>query len=114
MNRTWIHAGTIHLVPVFRVHGSGRHTGESDRGMGLKNLVQQGDAGMLAAALQKMPVVKMCMCCLRPVPYPGAGNTQFNLGGNTSVENKVIGEVPNPNAFTTLPAIKDIIKVTIQ
>lgn len=30
------------------------------------------------------------------------------------LRNKVIREVPNPNAFTTLPAIKDIIKVTIQ
>lgn len=46
--------------------------------------------------------------------YPGAGNTQFNLGGNTATESKAIGEVPDPNAFTTLPAIKDIIKVTIQ
>ncbi|GEP98047.1 spondin domain-containing protein [Chitinophaga cymbidii] len=46
--------------------------------------------------------------------YPGAGNTQFNLGGNTATESKAIAEVPNPNAFTTLPAIKDIIKVTIQ
>lgn len=46
--------------------------------------------------------------------YPGAGNAQFNLGGNTQAESKVIAPVPNPNAFTTLPSIDKIIKVTIQ
>jgi hypothetical protein len=46
--------------------------------------------------------------------YPGAGNALFNLGGNTNAESKVIAPVPNPNAFTTLPAINNIIKVTIQ
>ncbi|GAA4308439.1 spondin domain-containing protein [Compostibacter hankyongensis] len=46
--------------------------------------------------------------------YPGAGNEQFNLGGSVTTESKSIGEVPNPNAFTTLPAVKDMIKVTIR
>lgn len=46
--------------------------------------------------------------------YPGAGNTQFNLGGSTVQEDGVIEEVPNPNAFNTLPAIGDIINTTIK
>ena len=46
--------------------------------------------------------------------FPGAGVTQFNLAGTPLTESIPIAEVPNPNAFTTLPAIKDIIKVTIQ
>jgi hypothetical protein len=46
--------------------------------------------------------------------FPGAGITQFNLAGTPLVESKPIEAVPNPNAFTTLPAIKNIIKVTIQ
>lgn len=46
--------------------------------------------------------------------FPGAGNAQFNLGGNTTLENKPIQEVPNPNAFTTLPPIDQIVKVTLQ
>jgi len=46
--------------------------------------------------------------------FPGAGITQFNLAGTPLVESKPISEVPNPNAFTTLPAISGIIKVTLQ
>jgi len=46
--------------------------------------------------------------------FPGAGITQFNLAGTPLVESKPITEVPNPNAFTTLPAISGIIKVTLQ
>lgn len=46
--------------------------------------------------------------------FPGAGITQFNLAGTPLVENKPIAPVPNPNAFTTLPAIKDILKVVIN
>ena len=46
--------------------------------------------------------------------FPGAGNAQFNLGGSTSAESKPISEIPNPNAFTTLPAINNIVKVTIK
>lgn len=46
--------------------------------------------------------------------FPGAGITQFNLAGTPLNESKPIAKVPNPNAFTTLPAIDSIIKVTIQ
>lgn len=46
--------------------------------------------------------------------FPGAGITQFNLAGTPLDESKPIEAVPNPNAFTTLPAISDIIKVTLQ
>lgn len=46
--------------------------------------------------------------------FPGAGITQFNLAGTPLVESKVIESVPNPNAFTTLPGINNIIKVTIN
>lgn len=46
--------------------------------------------------------------------FPGAGVTQFNLAGTPLTESQPIAEVPNPNAFTTLPAIDSIIKVTIQ
>jgi hypothetical protein len=46
--------------------------------------------------------------------FPGAGITQFNLAGTPLVENKPIQAVPNPNPFTTLPSIKNIIKVTLQ
>jgi len=47
-------------------------------------------------------------------PIPGAGVTQFNLAGTPLVENNAISVVPNPNAFTTLPPIPNIIKVTLQ
>ncbi|PWV44730.1 hypothetical protein C7475_1188 [Chitinophaga sp. S165] len=160
-------------------------TGENDRGQGLKNLAQQGDASILAAALEKLNGVKKVYVLpapsskvLLPVignqaggvvsqdldvvkgdrlaiatmygfsndwffasadngvdatqtgdistsiklfddgtaidQFPGAGNAQFNLGGSTSAENKPISEIPNPNAFTTLPAINNIVKVTIK
>ena len=46
--------------------------------------------------------------------FPGAGVTQFNLAGTPLTESKPIEEVPNPNQFTTLPDITNIIKVTIQ
>lgn len=46
--------------------------------------------------------------------YPGAGSAQFNLGGNTTEKQNVIQEVPNPNMFNTLPAVKEMIKVTIE
>jgi hypothetical protein len=46
--------------------------------------------------------------------FPGAGITQFNLAGTPLGESKAIQAVPNPNGFTTLPAISNIIKVTLQ
>ncbi|NLR67389.1 hypothetical protein HGH92_24005 [Chitinophaga varians] len=46
--------------------------------------------------------------------FPGAGFTQANFGGTPLPENKNITAVPNPNDFTTLPAIPNIIKVTLQ
>jgi hypothetical protein len=46
--------------------------------------------------------------------FPGAGITQFNLSGTPLEESKAIEAVPNPNMFTTLPAIPQIIKVTLN
>ena len=46
--------------------------------------------------------------------FPGAGITQFNLAGTPLVDNKPIAPVPNPNPFTTLPSIPNIIKVTLK
>lgn len=46
--------------------------------------------------------------------FPGAGITQFNLAGTPLEESKAIEEVPNPNAYTTLPPINKLIKVTLQ
>jgi len=46
--------------------------------------------------------------------FPGAGLTQFNLAGTPLVENAPISLVPNPNAFTTLPSLSNIIKITLQ
>lgn len=46
--------------------------------------------------------------------FPGAGVTQFNLAGTPLVENQPISVVPNPNAFTTLPSISNIIKINLQ
>jgi len=46
--------------------------------------------------------------------FPGAGDRQAAFGGTPLVENKPIVEVPNPNAFTTLPDISNIVKVIIQ
>ncbi|MRG44928.1 hypothetical protein GFS24_07375 [Chitinophaga sp. SYP-B3965] len=44
--------------------------------------------------------------------FPGAGNGQ--QGGMMITEKKLIIEVPNPNTFTTLPPVKQIIKVTLN
>ncbi|HEY4335336.1 MAG TPA: spondin domain-containing protein [Puia sp.] len=46
--------------------------------------------------------------------FPGAGLTQFNLAGTPLVESLPISLVPNPNAFTTLPPIANIIKINLQ
>lgn len=46
--------------------------------------------------------------------FPGAGLTQFNLAGTPLAESNPITQVPNPNPFTTLPAITEIIKVTLK
>ena len=46
--------------------------------------------------------------------FPGAGITQFNLAGTPLEESKAIEAVPNPNAFTKLPAIPEIIKVMLK
>ena len=46
--------------------------------------------------------------------FPGAGVTQFNLAGTPLHESKPIADVPNPNAFTTLPPIANFIKVTLK
>jgi len=46
--------------------------------------------------------------------FPGAGVTQFNLAGTPLKENQPIAAVPNPNAFTTLPPVTGIIKVTLK
>jgi hypothetical protein len=46
--------------------------------------------------------------------FPGAGITQFNLAGTPLNESIPIAPVPNPNGFTTLPAIQNIISVKLQ
>jgi hypothetical protein len=46
--------------------------------------------------------------------YPGAGNTQAALGGTPLEDMEPIMEVNNPNEFTMLPAIDNIIKVTLE
>lgn len=46
--------------------------------------------------------------------FPGAGVTQFNLAGTPLSESLPIAVVPNPNAFTTLPPIPNIIKINLQ
>ncbi|MEO5977244.1 MAG: spondin domain-containing protein [Chryseolinea sp.] len=46
--------------------------------------------------------------------YPGADITQFNLAGTPLNESKIIAPVPGVNEFTTLPAVNNIIKVTLQ
>lgn len=160
-------------------------TGEPDRGEGLKQLAQQGNADVLAAQLKAKPGVKAVYVLpapstrvLLPVignqpggkvsqaisvspgdrlaiatmygfsndwffasadngldatikgdlstsiqlydngtalnQFPGAGITQFNLAGTPLQESQPIAPVPNPNAFTTLPSIPNIIKVTLQ
>jgi hypothetical protein len=46
--------------------------------------------------------------------FPGAGITQFNLAGTPLSESKTIDVVPNPNGFTTLPSLTQMIKVTLN
>ncbi len=46
--------------------------------------------------------------------FPGAGLTQFNLAGTPLTESLPIAAVPNPNAFTTLPAIGEMVKVSFK
>jgi hypothetical protein len=46
--------------------------------------------------------------------FPGAGITQFNLAGTPLNESKAIVAVPNPNGFTTLPDIGNMIRVTLN
>lgn len=160
-------------------------TGENDRGEGLKDLAQKGNADILAAALKNKPGVKNVyvlkaatstvllprigegaggkvsqLLSVKPGDriaiatmygfsndwffatsgndldatkkgdfsssiglydngtaldqFPGAGITQFNLAGTPLTESKPIAAVPNPNPFTTLPALTNIIKVTLQ
>jgi hypothetical protein len=160
-------------------------TGEDDRGEGLKEIAQKGNADVLAAALMKKAGVKNVYVLKEPTTtvllpmingaaggkvsqllnvsegdriaiatmygfsndwffattgndlsatqkgdvsssiglfddgtalnqFPGAGITQFNLAGTPLSESKAIQAVPNPNGFTTLPAISNIIKVTLQ
>jgi hypothetical protein len=159
-------------------------TGEKDRGQGLKELAQKGNADVLAAALTGMPGVKHVYVLpapdtkvllpvigeqsggivnhdievekgdrlaiatmygfsndwffatkgngIKPEPgdisattelyndgtaidqFPGAGITQFNLEGTPLEESNLITPVPNPNAFTTLPAVPEIVKITLR
>lgn len=160
-------------------------TGENDRGEGLKELAQKGNADVLAASLKMKVGVKSVFVLKEPTStvllprinsanggkvsqqlniaqgdriaiatmygfsndwffattgndidamqkgdasssiglfdngtainqYPGAGITQFNLAGTPLEESKAIQAVPNPNGFTTLPSINNIIKVTLQ
>lgn len=164
--------------PIYKV-------GENDRGNGLKELAQKGDASKLSDALKTMSGVKNVYVLQAPATtvllpkingqaggmvsqqlsvaagdriaiatmygfsndwffassgngvdatqmgdisssiglyddgtaidqFPGAGVTQFNLAGTPLVESKPIAPVPNPNAFTTLPALTDIIRVTLN
>ncbi len=46
--------------------------------------------------------------------FPGAGVSQAALGGTPILEEKAIYEVTNPNEFTTLPPIQEIIRVTLE
>lgn len=46
--------------------------------------------------------------------FPGAGLTQFNLAGTPLIESVPISVVSNPNAFNTLPAINEIVKVILK
>jgi hypothetical protein len=164
--------------PIYKV-------GENDRGNGLKELAQKGDASKLSDALKAMPGVKNVYVLPAPTTtvllpkingqaggsvsqqlsvasgdrvavatmygfsndwffassgngddatqkgdisssiglyddgtaidqFPGAGVTQFNLAGTPLVESKPIAPVPNPNAFTTLPPVTDIIHVNLN
>ncbi len=178
------------LSPVLVVVYNGQQnpffmTGENDRGEGLKDLAQKGNADILAASLKTKAGVKAVYVLKDPVntvllpridgadgakvsqmlsvvkgdriaiatmygfsndwffatsgndwdatqkgdlsstiglyddgtalnQFPGAGITQFNLAGTPLSESKTIQAVPNPNGFTTLPAISNMIKVSIQ
>jgi hypothetical protein len=159
--------------------------GEKDRGQGLKELAQKGDASVLAAYLKGKPGIKSVYVLAAPTTtvllpsiagqpgssvsqqlsvskgdrlaiatmygfsndwffatgeqgidplskgdgsasialynngtaidqFPGAGITQFNLAGTPLDESLPISLVPNPNPFTTLPGIANMIKVSIQ
>ncbi|MCC8408237.1 spondin domain-containing protein [Mucilaginibacter sp. UR6-1] len=46
--------------------------------------------------------------------FPGAGVTQFNLAGTPLKEDQPIALVPNPNNFTTLPEINNMIRVILK
>ncbi|RNL89866.1 hypothetical protein ED312_07030 [Sinomicrobium pectinilyticum] len=46
--------------------------------------------------------------------FPGAGVTQINLGGSVIPEEKPIQEVPNPNSFTALPSLDQVVKITLN
>lgn len=190
---TWLTSQTgifTPLSPVLVVVYNGNEnpffkSGENDRGEGLKELAQKGNADVLAAALKMKAGIKNVYVLKEPastvllpqiggnaggkvaqplmlVPgdriaiatmygfsndwffatsgndidgnasgdvsgsvglydngtaidqFPGAGITQFNLAGTPLNESKAIAPVPNPNKFTTLPAINNIIKVTLQ
>jgi len=171
------------LSPVLVVVYSGSEnpfykTGENDRGEGLKNLAQMGNADILAQALRTKPGVKNVYVLKEPtttVLLPKIGTTgggkvtqQLTLAtgdriaiatmygfskdwffatkgngidaaatgdvsssialydngtaldlfpgasGTAPAESKAINEVSNPNMYTTLPAINQIIKVTIN
>lgn len=174
------------LVVVYRGDANPIYAaGEKDRGEGLKDLAQKGNADILAASLQQKPNVKNVYVLKDPTntvllpringtpggkvsqqlhlangdniaiatmygfsndwffattgndlnsvekengalniglfddgtavnQFPGAGITQFNLAGTPLEESKPIEPVPNPNAFTTLPPVSDIIRVTLQ
>ncbi len=154
------------------------NTGENDRGEGLKELSQMGNADILAAALKNKPGVKAVYVLKDPantVLLPkmngaaggkvsqqlsvqqgdkiaiatmyGFSNDWFfatqggdisatqkgdvsssiglydsgtavdlypGAGGTTTQTSVPIQAVPNPNAYTTLPAISNMIKVTLQ
>lgn len=190
---TWLTSQTgifTPLSPVLVVVYNGAEnpffkSGENDRGEGLKELAQKGNADVLAAALKMKSGIKNVYVLKEPTTtvllpkigsnaggkvsqpltlapgdriaiatmygfsndwffatsgndidgnangdvsgsvglydngtaidqFPGAGITQFNLAGTPLNESKAIGPVPNPNKFTTLPAISNIIKVTLQ
>lgn len=190
---TWLTSQTgifTPLSPVLVVVYNGSEnpffkTGENDRGEGLKDLAQKGNADVLAAALSGKPGIKNVYVLKEPTStvllpmiggnaggkvsqaltlapgdrialatmygfsndwffatggndidgnaagdvsgsvalydngtaldqFPGAGITQFNLAGTPLNESKAIAPVPNPNPFTTLPAVSSIIKVTLQ
>ncbi|PSR57265.1 hypothetical protein AHMF7605_11520 [Adhaeribacter arboris] len=46
--------------------------------------------------------------------FPGAGITQFNLAGTPLKESQPLAAVPNPNDFTTLPTIPNMIRVELK